>query len=118
LEDRVRTAQNRFTESRDRAFDAIVQLFTSLETARAEGSTVPEADIAAAQAWAARAGYYLDYITSENSIGFHSPDYFQRVANQALDYARNGQLALLGIEIVVTPQSQDNTDEIADSGLR
>ena len=40
----------------------------------------------------------IDIVYSENSYGFHAPDYTQRILSQALDAARKGQLALQGLQ--------------------
>ena len=40
------------------------------------------------------AQFYVDFIESENSNGFHAPQEGARILGEAIDYARQGQLAL------------------------
>jgi nitrite reductase (cytochrome c-552) len=92
---RVTTIQNRFVDSRDRALDAVVALIDDIAAATEQGVAADR--IALAQEYQNKASFYTDYAYSENSYGFHAPDYFQRILSQALDAARKGQLALLGV---------------------
>ena len=41
-----------------------------------------------------KAQWRLDFIAAENSMGFHAPQEAARVLCEAIDYARQGQLAL------------------------
>ena len=119
IADRVTTIQNRFLESRDRTFDALTSLINALEKARADGT--PEAQIALAQDYQREAGFYMDYVYSENSYGFHSPDYMQRLLSQSLDASRKGQLALLGVpvdQLAPSEVAQRHAEASAESGLR
>jgi nitrite reductase (cytochrome c-552) len=43
-----------------------------------------------------KAQWRLDYIAAENSMGFHAPQEAAKILGEATDYARQGQLALLG----------------------
>lgn len=94
LEKRITTIQDRFIESRDRAMDALVSLVADLEKAQTDGT--PEEYIELARQYQNKASFYADYVYSENSYGFHAPDYEQRILSQSLDEARKGQLALQG----------------------
>jgi nitrite reductase (cytochrome c-552) len=119
IKDRVTTIQNRFIESRDRALDSLTQLITAIEKAKANGT--PADRIAAAQAHQNKASFYIDYAYSENSFGFHAPDYFQRIITESLDASRKGQLALLGVaEADMAPSeiSEANTQAIVETGLK
>lgn len=95
LEERVNTIQDRFIESRDKAMDSLVALIEDLETAEKDG--VPAEQIELAQEFQNKASFYLDYVYSENSYGFHAPDYTQTILNEGMDSARKGQLALQGV---------------------
>jgi nitrite reductase (cytochrome c-552) len=41
-----------------------------------------------------RAQWRIDYINAENSMGFHAPQEAARLLGEAIDMARQGQLAL------------------------
>lgn len=118
LEARVRTAQDRFIESRDRAFDALVALIDDLEVALEDGTPAEHIDLA--REYQNRASFYIDYVYSENSYGFHAPDYTQRILSDALDAARKGQLALTGVSKAelepseITTRNLNATNRISD----
>ena len=38
--------------------------------------------------------FYVDFVESENSNGFHAPQEAARILGEAIDYLRQGQLAL------------------------
>ena len=119
LRDRVTVIQNRFVDSRDRALDAVTQLIAALQKAGQDGVT-PADRIAAAQEYQRFASFYVDYAYSENSYGFHAPDYFQRLLNQSLDAARTGQLILLGVapaEVAPSDVAAANQAQAEASGL-
>jgi len=95
LQARVTTIQTRFVDSRNRTLDATVALIGDIKAATDNGAD-PNL-IALAQQYQNFANFYVDYAYSENSYGFHAPDYSQRILLQSLDAARNGQLVLLGV---------------------
>ncbi len=95
LADRVTTIQDRFIESRDRSLDALVSLIDGIEAALTDGT--PQEYIELAREYQNKASFYIDFVYSENSYGFHAPDYTQRILSQALDAARLGQMALTGV---------------------
>lgn len=96
LENRVKAIQDTFIESRDRALDATVSLINDIAAAMEQG-TATDQELENARYFQNKASFYTDYVYSENSYGFHAPDYSQRVLSQALDAARKGQLALKGV---------------------
>ena len=119
IQDRVTTIQNRFISSRDRTLDALTQLISAIQAAQGDGT--PEADIEAAKSYQNMASFYVDYAYSENSYGFHAPDYFQRILSESLDASRKGQLALMGVsgdDLAASEVLKQNADSIEKSGLR
>jgi len=120
IRDRVATIQNRYILSRDRALDALTQLISQIDAAK-QGGTVPQTQIDLALKYQREASFYTDYGYSENSYGFHAPDYFQRIFNTALDASRKGELALMGIpEAQLEPSdvAKANSDKVDASGLK
>ncbi len=75
-----------------RAEEAVVALIGDIQKAQTAGAT-PE-KIASAQALQRQAQWRLDFIAAENSMGFHAPQEAARILAEAIDYARQGQLAL------------------------
>ena len=41
-------------------------------------------------------GFMVDFVTSENSMGFHAPQEATRILGDAINILRNGQIALHG----------------------
>jgi len=92
LKARVQIIQDRTKQLMDRALDAVVALIADIEAARQNG--VPEAQLQQARQLQRRAQYRVDFINAENSMGFHAPQEAARILGEAVDLARQGQLAL------------------------
>ncbi|AEG82454.1 MULTISPECIES: ammonia-forming cytochrome c nitrite reductase subunit c552 [Corynebacterium] len=98
MEQRVVQIQDRFIHSRDQAFDSLTALIKDLEKAKDDPAT-PEDRLKLAREYQNKASFYLDYVYSENSNGFHAPDYIQRIISDSLDASRKGQLVLQGVDL-------------------
>ena len=72
--------------------DAVVALITDIETQKNAGAS--EEALTAARGHHRRAQFYVDFVESENSNGFHAPQEATRILGEAIDSARKGQLAL------------------------
>ena len=92
LKARVLTIQERTFALRNRAMDAVVALIGDLKRAREGGRG--DRELAAAQELPRRAQFLLDFVEAENSTGFHAPQEAARILGEAIDFARQGQLAL------------------------
>ena len=90
---RAELIQDRNAALLDRAEDALVALIDDLKAARAAG--VPEAKLEAALKLQRRAQFRVDFINAENSTGFHASQEAPRILAEAIDFARQGQLAVL-----------------------
>ena len=97
MRNQVLTIQSRYIASRDQALDALTQFIAAIKAAKDSG-TVPQAQIDAALQYQNKASFYVDYGYSENSFGFHAPDYFQRIFMESIDASRQGQLVLMGAD--------------------
>ena len=91
---RVDVIQERNNALLERGGDAIVGLIDAIVAAKAKG-VAPET-LAPALAMQRRAQWRLDFIAAENSMGFHAPQEAARVLAEAIDFARQGQVLLLG----------------------
>ncbi|MGE0435068.1 MAG: ammonia-forming cytochrome c nitrite reductase subunit c552, partial [Planctomycetota bacterium] len=89
---RVTTIQDRTRALMTRAEIAVVDLIHALKTAVEAGAT--DDVLAAPRALQRRAQWRLDFVAAENSMGFHAPQEAARLLGEAIDYARQGQLAL------------------------
>jgi nitrite reductase (cytochrome c-552) len=94
LRARVETIQERTFGLRNQAMDALMDLITDLKAARAAGKA--ETELAPAQSFQRRAQFYLDFVEAENSTGFHAPQEAARILGESINFARKGQLVLLG----------------------
>ncbi len=92
LKERVDIIQSRNKTLLDRAEDALVQLIDALKNVREHGGT--DAQMDAARKLQRRAQFRVDFINAENSMGFHASQEAARILGEAIDYARQGQLAL------------------------
>ena len=93
LRARIETIQERTFGLRNRAMDALVALIGDIKAAREKGAS--DADLQPARALQRRAQFMLDFVEAENSTGFHAPQEAARILAESIDYARQGQLALL-----------------------
>ncbi len=111
LKARVATIQTRFYQARDVSFDALVALIDDIEKAQSNGT--PADRVEAARNYQRKAQFYMDYVESENSHGFHAPEYSLRILNDVTDTARQGQLALTGADVPSTPEPGRANDQAA-----
>lgn len=90
IQSRVETIQARTQALLDRGEEAVVALIKDLQKAQESGITAEE--LKAAMDLQRKAQWRLDYISAENSMGFHAPQEAARILGEAIDYARQGQL--------------------------
>jgi nitrite reductase (cytochrome c-552) len=88
---RVDRIQERNHDLLQRGGVAIVGLIDAIVAAKAAGAT--DVQLAEARALQRKAQWRLDFIAAENSMGFHAPQEAARVLGEAIDYARQGELA-------------------------
>ena len=93
LQARVDAIQQRNYDLLQRGGQALVGLLDAVGAAKARGATPDQ--LAAALQLQRRAQWRLDFIAAENSMGFHAPQEAARVLGEAIDYARQGQIAVL-----------------------
>src|ERR1041384_1019143 len=94
LKARVETIQTRTHNLRNLAMDALIDLINDIKAARDGGRT--DGAVATAQDFQRRAQFYLDFIESENSNGFHASQEAARILGESINFSRKGQVALRG----------------------
>ena len=94
LKARVETIQQRTHNLRNVAMDALVDLINDIKAARDAGRN--DAAVTTAQDFQRRAQFYVDFIESENSTGFHAPQEAARILGESINFSRKGQIALRG----------------------
>ena len=92
LKARVDAIQERTHALLSRAEDALVALISDVEAAKKAG--VGEEKLGAVFELQRKAQWRVDFINAENSMGFHAPAEAARILGEAIDYGRQGQLAL------------------------
>jgi hypothetical protein len=50
-----------------------------------------------------KAQWRLDFVAAENSMGFHAPQEAARILAEAIDYARQGELAVARDRVSIWP---------------
>ena len=92
LKARVETIQGRTHSLRNIAMDALVDLVNDIKAAKAAG--IDSQKLSTAQDFQRRAQFYVDFIESENSNGFHAPQEATRILGESINFSRKGQIAL------------------------
>jgi nitrite reductase (cytochrome c-552) len=95
LKARVETIQERHSQMRNLAMDALMALITDIKAAGAGGASPAQLD--AARKYQRKAQFLLDFVEAENSTGFHAPQEAARLLVQSVDYSRQGEIALRSI---------------------
>ena len=92
LKDKALTIQTRHLEMRDQALDALMDLINDIKLAKEK--KVDEKKIKAAQELHREAQFLVDFVESENSMGFHAPQEAARLLVKAMDKIRKAQLLM------------------------
>lgn len=87
---RVNDIQNKTYETKIAAEDAIIDAITAIKAAAASGSDAELLD--QARELHRRAQFYWDYVSAENSMGFHNPEYVLSILAKSANYARQAQM--------------------------
>jgi nitrite reductase (cytochrome c-552) len=89
---RALTVQDRNAALLTRGEKALVGLIDAIVAAQKAGAT--DAQLKAARDLQRQAQWRLDFVSAENSMGFHAPQEAARILAEAIDYARQGELAV------------------------
>ncbi len=91
LKERITIIQNNTAELLRKSEVALVEAIEAIHAARSAGAT--DEQLKHALQWQRQATFYWDFVAAENSTGFHSPQEAARALANALDLARQAQLA-------------------------
>jgi nitrite reductase (cytochrome c-552) len=89
---RALLVQDRNVALLNRGEAAVIGLLDAIVAAQKAGAT--DAQLKAARDLHRKAQWRLDFISAENSMGFHAPQEAARILAEAIDYARQGELAV------------------------
>jgi nitrite reductase (cytochrome c-552) len=95
LKERVLTIQERTAGLLHRTEDALISAIDAINAAQSGGAT--DAQLEQARKLHRRASMRWDFVSSENSTGFHSPQEAARILADAIDYARQAQVAAINV---------------------
>jgi nitrite reductase (cytochrome c-552) len=111
LKARVEDIQDRFFTLRNTALDSLMDLINDIKAEKAKGAT--DAQLSAARDYQRRGQFMIDFVMSENSMGFHAPQEATRILGEAINLCRLGQLALHG-----GPAPSHNPPNIANAPVK
>lgn len=94
LKARVEDIQDRFFDLRNTALDALVDLIADIKAEKTKGAT--DAQLIQARDYQRKGQFMIDFVMSENSMGFHAPQEATRILGDAINLCRLGQLSLHG----------------------
>jgi nitrite reductase (cytochrome c-552) len=89
---RVRVIQDTTFRLRNLALDALTQLIGDIRDARQAGR--PDVSLETAQRLQRSSQFMIDFVEAENSMGFHAPQEAARILGEAMNLARQGQIAV------------------------
>jgi nitrite reductase (cytochrome c-552) len=103
LRDRVKTIQTRTVALRERAAAAMTEMLDAILEAKAAGATdeqlKPIHDLQRKSMWR------LDFISSENSKGFHADQEAARILGESIDYSRQATMLALRLRAPEAPDT-------------
>jgi nitrite reductase (cytochrome c-552) len=87
---RAQSIQDRTKAVQDRAETALIEMMDAIVAAKGRG--VPDGQLTKALQFHRQAQWRVDFVSSENSRGFHAPQESVRILAEAIDLARQGEL--------------------------
>jgi nitrite reductase (cytochrome c-552) len=105
---RVQTIQDRTHKLIGQSAAAVVDMLDAVRDAKAAGATAEQ--LASVYKLQNKAQWRLDFVSSENSMGFHADQETARVLAESIDYARQAQVLAQSIR---TPQAPPSTQPAA-----
>ena len=101
LRDKVQTIQGRTASLIERAATAMTDMLDAIQEAKAAGAT--QEQLAPLFELQKKAMWRLDFISSENSMGFHADQEAARILAESIDYSRQAQAAATRLQAQKTP---------------
>lgn len=103
LINRVESIQAKTMDLMDKAAHAMTDMLDAIMEAKAAGAT--EAQLDPILKLQGKAMWRLDYISSENSRGFHAPQEAARILGESIDYSRQAQAMALRLRAPAAPDT-------------
>ncbi len=105
LREKVETIQGRTVALMERSAAAMTDMLDAIMEAKASGAT--DEQLAPVYALQRKAMWRLDYISSENSMGFHADQEAARILGESIDYSRQAQAMALRLRAPEAPSTDD-----------
>ncbi len=103
LRARVKGIQDRTTQLMERAAGAMTEMLDAIREAQAAGVTNEQ--LAEVFKYQRMAMWRLDFISSENSKGFHADQEAARILGESIDYSRKAQALALRLRAPAAPST-------------
>jgi nitrite reductase (cytochrome c-552) len=108
LREKVATIQGRTRGMLDRAAVALTDMLDAIAEAKAAGAS--EEQLAPVFELQKKAQWRLDFISSENSMGFHADQEAVRVLGESIDYSRQAQAAATRLRAPEAPEVKPSSE--------
>jgi nitrite reductase (cytochrome c-552) len=105
LREKVGTIQGRTLALMERAAGAMTDMLDAILEARAAGAT--DEQLAPVFALQRKAMWRLDYVSSENSRGFHADQEATRILGESIDFSRQAQAMALRLRAPAAPSTKE-----------
>jgi nitrite reductase (cytochrome c-552) len=102
LRDKVHTIQARTKAQLNRAAAAMTDMLDAIREAQAAGATAEQ--LAPIFDLQKKAMWRLDFVSSENSMGFHADQESMRILGESIDYSRQAVAAALRLRAPAAPK--------------
>jgi nitrite reductase (cytochrome c-552) len=110
LIEKVHTIQDRTSALMARAADAMTEMLDAIRDAQAAGAT--DDQLAQVFEWQRKAMWRLDYISSENSMGFHADQEAVRILGESIDFSRKAQVLAMSLRTPSAPASTRSVEDV------
>ncbi|MCF7686862.1 MAG: ammonia-forming cytochrome c nitrite reductase subunit c552 [Cephaloticoccus sp.] len=110
LREKVATIQNRTRTLIDRAAVAMTDMLDAIREAQAAGAT--EAELKPLFELQRKGMWRLDFISSENSAGFHADQESARILAESIDYSRQAQALAVRLRAPTAPEVEAPTKPV------
>jgi nitrite reductase (cytochrome c-552) len=107
LREKVETIQGRTEGLLLRAATAMTDMLDAIRAAQAAGAS--DEQLAPIFEFQKKAMWRLDFISSENSMGFHADQEAARILGESIDYSRQAQARALQLRAAEAPPPDDRT---------
>ena len=102
LVERVYTIQDRTKALLERAAEAMTDMLDAIREAQAAGATAEQLE--PALTLQRKAMWRLDFVSSENSMGFHADQEAARILGESIDYSRRAQAMAIRLRAPAAPE--------------